>query len=536
MVNHDTTSVAQPPSGQGTAQSTRAFVAALCALMALRAALSVLLWRDAGGYFWLTGDDAARTQLAYTWSVQPYFNIGGNVWLPLGIWLHGAALKVVLDPLAVSAAVNTAFSTATMFFIYRIADVLFRDRPATAVIAAALAGFCPLVIWLGLSGLSEPIFHFFLLAGIWAWLLAHRDDQPRLYVAAAVGLLGASMVRLEAWLLVGLFGLYCAWRSWRHERRWALLASAALAGSFIPAWLFWHWQQFGNPFSFVLVPQAANAGGLAAADFTSFVSLLWDNSPLAFALAPVGVFLALRRTAGGTDVTRRPYLILVSAFVACFALATRGRLASNTPVRNLTALFLMLAPFAAYAVATMGARVARPRMLALIGAAGLAAVGAVQAFDYQFQAGDATVRAAIWIRHVTNSGVLDAGADKVLIEARRGGAAERLIVFDSLFLHAVNPRYTVYDRRPRLTPTADTWVINTRNNPSLLEGSAADVRDRLRTRGVRFVVAYSANVRQVLGAIMVPVETGAPVETPFDYAVYRWPDERQVADATQRRQ
>jgi len=77
-----------------------------------------VLWNRAGGFFWLSGDDAARMDLAYRWSEAPFFNLPGNAWPPL-------------------------------------------------------------VIWLGLSGLSEPMFHFFMSVGVYFLLLANRDNRPR---------------------------------------------------------------------------------------------------------------------------------------------------------------------------------------------------------------------------------------------------------------------------------------------------------------------------------------------------------------------
>lgn len=536
---HDSAIDSPHTTGPTPVTAQRIWVWVLLAIVVLRAVLAIVLWEHAGGYFWLTGDDAARTQLAYAWSRAPFFNLPGNVWPPLGIWLHGLVLKVVEDPLAVSSAVNSVFSIGTVVVIYRLTAVLFPERPPAAALAAAMAGFCPLVVWLGLSGLSEAIFHFFLLAAVYAWALAYRDDRPWLHLAAALGLLGASMVRLEAWLLIGVFGVYCVVRSARKAHAVALLSSALLASLFAPAWLWWHWRTFGDPVAFLQVPQANNAGGLAAADFTRFISLLWDNSPMALILASFGIVAARKAAGGAPDRTRRAYLIFVVGFFLCFALATRGRLASNMPVRNLTAFYLLVVPFSAYALAFLAALSSRATVVAAVAVAALVAGGAAQSFGYSFQAGDSVVRIATWSRRVIRSGAVASPPDKILIEARRGGAAERLVVWDSLFLHAVHPRYTIYDRRPRLTATADTWVIAEANNPSLLEGTASEVRERLRSRQVRFVIAYSAPAREVLDSFMTPVSASGPAEDgrgpgdaahpqDLDYFVYEWPADGQT--------
>lgn len=514
----------------------------LCGLIALRVVLAVVLWNRAGGYFWLTGDDASRTQLAYIWSRTPFFNIAGNVWPPLGFWLHGLVLLVVDDPLAVSSAVNSIFSIATIVVVYKLTAVLFPERPSTSAIAAAMAGFSPLVVWLGLSGLSEPIFHFFMLAGVYAWVRADYDLRPRLYLGAALGLLGASMVRLEGWILAGLFCACCVLGARRRERALLLLSSALVASLFVPAWLWWHWHTFGDPLAFLQVLEGNNAGGLSAPDFSRYVSLLWDNSPLALMLAPLGAVLALGSDAPESGRTRRYCVAGIVVFFLCFVLLTRGRLASNMPVRNLTGIYLLLVPFAAYALAFMAGRASRSTTITYVMVAGMVAAGATQSFGYRFQASDGVVGIASWSRGVIRSGALTRDSDKILIEARRGGAAERLIVFDSLFLHAVNPGYTVYDRRPRLIAEGDTWVITELNNPSLLDGPAVEVKRRLQSRHVRFVIAYSPTVRATLESFMTSVKGPASLGAPsmpaaagdrpsLEYSVYGWPDDEPSATA-----
>jgi len=117
--------------------------ALLCTIIGVRAILSIFLWNHSGGFFWLTGDDASRVEMAYYWSQAPFFNLPDNpLWLPLGIWVHGLALRFVDDPLVTSSIVNSAFSMASIMLIYKITQALFPGTAFSPPLAAAIFAFC----------------------------------------------------------------------------------------------------------------------------------------------------------------------------------------------------------------------------------------------------------------------------------------------------------------------------------------------------------------------------------------------------------
>ena len=500
----------------------------LVGIVVLRSLLTVVLWHRAGGFFWLTGDDASRTELAYKWSEAPFFNLPGNVWPPLGIWVHGIVLRFIPDPLLTSSAVNSIFSIASIVLVYGITTTLFPRNPFTPILAAVTAGFCPLVIWLGLSGLSESMFHFFMLVGVYFLLLANRDNRPRHYLGAAIGFLGASMLRLEAWIFVGLFGVFCLVGSRRNEHKLLIFSSAVLAGLFVPLWLGWHWLEFGHPLSFLTASLALNGH----VEFWQFVTLLWDNSPVAFILATVGIVASFNPTAKNEGNTSRLYLVFVAAFFLGFVLISQGSIAANMPIRNLTSMFWLLVPFAAFAMSFILTRLPFSTGVTYLTIAALMIGGTVQSFGYRFQASDDIVKMAVWSRHSLQE-VLSGDASKgIVVEARHGGSAEREVIWDSLFLHAVNPRFIIYDRRPNWNFKDGDWVLDEIGNPSVLSGPAGEVEQRLRSLHVRFVIAYSEPIRSVLGSIMKRSDNGAQLAGVSverratkgqNYEVYAWP-------------
>jgi len=481
----------------------------LFAIVGLRAILSIFLWNHTGGFFLLTGDDASRTALAYYWSQDPFFNLPGNpAWLPLGIWLHGIVLKFVDDPLLVSSLVNSIFSIASDFLIYKITQRLFPGKPVAPLFAAVILAFCPLLIWLGLSGLSEAIFHFWMLIGLLFWLLASATNT-RMYLLSSIGFLGASMIRFEAWILVIVFAASCAIDLKRSQRKGIILMSVAVAGAFIPIWLYWQWKVYGHPLHFIQIfTSTSPKSGL-----TQYVLLLWNISRLGMILAFLGVVVSLWKN----ECAKR-YLLFTLVFYFTFMFSMRGFITSNFPVRNLTSVFLLLIPFAGYGIEFIVMKLGLSRMGVYMVMMAWMIGGSVQSFGHSFQARDELVKTAIWSRRIIRSGLLRDGS-KILLEARHGGPNERDVVWDSLFLHAVNPAKIHYDKIPDWRYNDGEWVIREWDNPSILDGQSVEVEKRLRSQKIQVVIAYSKPVLKVIESIMKPIAEWK------EYRIYIWPDD-----------
>lgn len=485
----------------------RAFPPILIALVMLRAVLSLTLWIHAGGFFWLTAEDASRMNLAFLWSEHPFFNLPGNPsWLPLPTWIHGIALSLAPDPLSTSAAVSTAFSLAAMPLAFWITKILFSARTETAALAATLVGFTPWIVWLGLSGLSEPIFHALLLTGMLFWSLAIERRHGRWALGAALAFLASSMARYEGWIFALLLAAFCLLEAKRGRRpTWHMLC-AALSCSFIPVWLLWQWSTFSNPFYF-----AENSARLARpAGVLPFLTLMPSLSPYLVGLGFLGVGAALWRHRA------RAYLIIVALFYTGLVVALRGTLPGNLPIRIFASVLILLVPFAAFAVQTVTDRLREPRLWTSLVLALALGVGTAQSFGYHFQARASLIRVATEGRALVDAA--DPGG-KILVEARRGGAERQSVIWDSMFLHSIDPRRVVYDRKPSWILTQGVWVLDEKDNPSLLNAPPKELTARLRRRNVVVVISYSAKARAAMDAIMHRVATSD------EYSIHVWKDE-----------
>ena len=425
--------------------------------------------------------------------------------------MHGLALRLWDDPLVTSSVVNSIFSTASIVLIYKITQIMFPGIPFAALLAAAIFAFCPLLVWLGLSGLSEPIFHFLMLLGIFFMLLADRHKQPRAYLYAAIGFLGASAIRYEAWILIGAFALFCALDFRRSKHKLAIFMSVAVASMFVPFWLYWQWLAYADYFHFLRVfTNTSTALGVSP-----YIHLLWQIAPLDLLLALLGIVLSI----GFRDNWR--YLLFIALYYFFFVVAMRGVVAANYPIRNLTSVFIVLIPYAAYGLHAIAMKLPVYRTVVSIAIFAYVITGTAQSVGYSLQARDGVVKTAIWSRQVIRAGLLDQG-QKIMVEAQRGGPTERDVVWSSLFLHAVNPGTIVYDRQGNWIHQDGEWVMNELNNPSILDESPKTVEKRLRLHKIRIVIAYSEPVFRVLDTFMKPAHQWE------EYRIYVWPDDELI--------
>jgi hypothetical protein len=211
-------------------------------------------------------DGYSRIIRGHEWLAAPRWEVG--VWLPLHTWLYGAGLFVYHDLSVTPRVVNAALTVATLACLYAIGCTL--GGRVAGLIGAAIGAMFPWVVWMGVSGMSEPLFHATLAGGIAAfarWLYHPRD---LLLLLAALGIALATMVRYEGWFYAAVFGplvLAIAWRRGTLTAR--TVGITGIVAIFPLIWIQQHWQQYGEPFAFAsetaaikeaLEPENATAG------------------------------------------------------------------------------------------------------------------------------------------------------------------------------------------------------------------------------------------------------------------------------------
>lgn len=237
------------------------FVAAVLAIFGLLTLL--VLQRDFVEY---NADGYSRIIRGHEWLAAPRWEVG--VWLPLHTWLYGAGLSVYHNLAVTPRVINALLTIATLLFLYIIGSTI--GGRVAGLIGAGVAATFPWVVWMGVSGMSEPLFHATLAGGVAAFVRWLYVPEDRMLLLAATGIGLATMVRYEGWFYAAAFGLLAlVIAQQRNHLSPRTVAIAGVSALFPLLWIQQHWQRFGEPFAFAsetaaikasLEPENATAG------------------------------------------------------------------------------------------------------------------------------------------------------------------------------------------------------------------------------------------------------------------------------------
>ena len=196
---------------------------------ALRFARTGLLdiFEDGYHHWWIGGSWAESGRY-----LDPMSRMTEGNWLP-GYYPIVALAHILAGPAALLAlrALSIAASLATLVLVFRMA------RPR-GLLAASFASFCYAIFLqgnlIGSMAIPESLVVLFVLAATYVLFVGKALPQPWRLAIAAVLLLGASALRYEAWIAVGVLPIY-AWRTHRMRVRDALLVAAPTL-AFAAAW------------------------------------------------------------------------------------------------------------------------------------------------------------------------------------------------------------------------------------------------------------------------------------------------------------
>ncbi len=218
----------------------------LIVAIGLKLMLSLYLWRN--GFLEFDTDGFTRSVIAWQWQSGTK-QLGIDAWLPLQFWLNGSIMHFWPDLLKVPRVVNMVASIITTINLFFIARLIF-GRTA-GYFTAGLAAIFPWEIWFGLSGMSESLTHVFLTTGVvfFAQWLTRKDPRPYWLVLASLGLLGATMLRYEAWFYSAVYALIALIIALRRNE-WGKPDKAKAILALVPAFLFmlsWMYASWTDP-------------------------------------------------------------------------------------------------------------------------------------------------------------------------------------------------------------------------------------------------------------------------------------------------
>jgi len=226
----------------------------LAGVLLLKAGLTLLLYRN--GYLEYDGDGFTRSVHAWEWLQKPRIEV--DAWLPLQFWLNGFLMNFWSDLYWQPRAVNLLASCITTLNLFFLGRWLFGKGYGYA--CAALVALFPWEIKFGLSGMAESLTHMFLSIGV-MWFARWLQTRHLSHLSfAALGLLGATMLRYEAWFYSLTFCGIVLFLSLRTGKfHWKTLAVLAIPFSFAFIWCLASWVQLGKPWGFVSLTSEINA-------------------------------------------------------------------------------------------------------------------------------------------------------------------------------------------------------------------------------------------------------------------------------------
>ncbi len=210
------------------------------------------------GYTLYYGDAASHINIARRIidSRAPGYAQLGTVWLPLP---HVLMLPLVrYDALWRSGLAGAI--PAGAFFVLGVVCLYAAVRRATgsvatAVVAAAVFGLNPNLLYLQATPMTEPIFLGCFAAAVFFCVAFQQTPRLRYATGAGVAVLAATVTRYEGWFVIPFFALFFLLQ--RSIKDAAVFAFVALLGPLY--WLAHNYLLFADPLEFYRGPYSPQA-------------------------------------------------------------------------------------------------------------------------------------------------------------------------------------------------------------------------------------------------------------------------------------
>lgn len=481
----------------------RVIVLSVLAGIIIARSLLAIWWfySRADGFFMLFGDSCERTLMGYWW-LKSGLSRGCLTWLPLHFFILALIFEVVPDLVNVPPMLGTACYAGVIVWIYRISRRLFdvREKETVALFAASIAAF---YYWpfhrfgpsgpnwlfgLSLSGMVEPLFHFFLLGGI-AFFTDYVYSNRLRYLFPAAILIGlSSALRYEGWLFAAVLSVYLAARfirSFKEKRQWSLLACAALMDAFVPYWVLDSYFRCGGYIEKTLMWGERQSGLLKSLFF--YPQVLFRTDFIVLLLAVIGTGLAFINRPNRKTVSVflfLPAIYLLSLILLSVFFGPIGFIS-----RPLALVFLMLIPFAAYAFFKMfrtALGAAPTRLLLIVSALFIVFMDVKSLYtcrSYGYVAPE-TIEIGKKIKKMYSAGPAPSG-EKILLELKPGPNG---MVWDFMALRLFAPDTVLLDRDDLFDKSSR---LITQDNPSVFERNEGEFMEYCRDNGVKSLILTS---------------------------------------------
>jgi len=247
------------------------------------------------GYRWLSADDYCRTVISFEWIQNP--KIYSGVWLPFHFWLNGFLMIFIKDLFTAATILNFIFSLLSLVYFFRLVKICFNLN--TAFISSLIFSLFPFQVWLSISGLPESPFFFFIIAGIYYFIIWKKSGYVRTYLLlSSLSFAFSNGFRYEGWLFSLVFLLFVVYEVYKNkssseikvEIGYNSLLIAFISFTSIIFWLILNFIDYKDPFYFI----KETARIYEDYNNTKFMQRLFQYPIFIFYIAPLTTFFATK--------------------------------------------------------------------------------------------------------------------------------------------------------------------------------------------------------------------------------------------------
>jgi hypothetical protein len=214
------------------------------------------------------------------------------------VYLPLAAIKPVATSLIALSVTTAIFAAGTLTLLNRILARCEMPTLLRLVIVLAVA-VNPMFLFYAGNGMSEAVYLFFLVFGLYCFISWYRTREARFLIGAGIGFSIALLTRYQflAWallvaILIGV-GLVGSRRS-RDEVEGSVIAYAAPVMYGITLWILFNTVIVGDPFRWLTdltSGLAVNANGLSARGPVGFEGISRRTLELVVSVAPLALLV-----------------------------------------------------------------------------------------------------------------------------------------------------------------------------------------------------------------------------------------------------
>lgn len=337
-------------------------------LLIFRIAISIWwLYHNAGGFFMLFGDSCQRTIEGYHWVNHGIIKgfPHGSPWLPLHFLIIAIFYKIIPDLVLITPIISLIFFSGSVILIFLITKRLFNSNDTIALLASLLACYYPwpfygdsshLSLGLSISGMSDPVFHFFVLGGVYFYLEFIHDKRVKNLILSSILFLLSTMLRYEGWGIVVVIAALLLANFIKNLQKgrsdWVLLLCVFIILIFIPFWLIYQYRSTGDALHFArwAATFVTIKGGPLVRMFY-YPKLLLSIDPLIVSLAVLGVIIALYKNINKMLIF--PFIVIAGSYIFILIVFSTVIGPLGHQYRPLILSLLMFLPFVSCAIATL---------------------------------------------------------------------------------------------------------------------------------------------------------------------------------------